>query len=148
VKLKEITDYREIYENSDLARLLGLALNSPTPGKVRSAAQGAYSKQQGHFFAVLGEDGSPIGIAGYRTVDNNKMILLHVAVDPAHRGQGVGRRMVETLRSFLKSGAVMAEVSPAQSGFLEALGFQCKPGGDPEVDDSLVLCTWRVPEQR
>ncbi len=147
MKLKEITDYREIYEDSDLARLLGLALNSPTPGKVRSAAQGAYAKQQGHFFAALDGEGRPIGIAGYRTVDNNRMVLLHVAVDPAHRGQGVGRRMVETLRGFLKQGEVTAEVNPGQSGFLEALGFQCRPGGDPEVDDSLVLCTWRVPEQ-
>lgn len=143
MRLNEITDYREIYSSETLAHLLGLALMNPTPGKVRNAAQGAYAKQQGHFFAAE-DDGAIIGIIGYRTIDNNQIHLLHVAVDEARRGKGIGRWMVETVRSFLKEGIVTAEVNPGQEGFWEAVGFTCIRETDSEEDDGQVQCIWRV----
>lgn len=147
MKIREITDYKEIIQNKDLARLLGYAMVSPTPGKIQNAAQSAYSKQQGHFFAATDEEGTIIGIIGYKTIDNNQLIILHVAVEEDRRGQGIGRYMVETVRTFLPFGTVQAEADHTQFRFFKALGFECKLAPESAYGSSVYSCVWKVPKR-
>ncbi len=146
MKLREITDYKEIIQNKDYARLLGYALVSPTPGKIQNAAQSLYSKQQGHFFTALDDEGTCIGIIGYKAIDNNKLIIMHVSVDEHRRGQGIGRYMVETVRTFLPFGEVQAEADHTQFRFFKALDFECKLAPESAYGSSVYSCVWKVPK--
>lgn len=145
MQISEITDITEIYLNKDLARLLSYALVSPTPGKVQNAAQSAYAKQQGHFFAAKDDAGAYVGIIGYKTIDNNRIVILHVAVDPDKRGMGVGRYLVETVKTFLQFGTVEAEADQGQFRFFKALGFECKLAPESAYGSSVYSCVWKVP---
>jgi len=145
MKLREITDSNEIIRNEDYARLLGYALVNPTPGKVQNVAQSLYSKQQGHFFAAFGDDGACVGIIGYKTIDNNRLIIMHVAVAEDQRGRGIGRSMVETVRTFLPFGTVEAEADKEQMRFLKALGFECALAPESMYGTSVYTCVWKVP---
>lgn len=148
MRISEITDYQEIMQNKDLARLLGYAMVSPTPGKIQNAAQSVYSKQQGHFFAVQDEGEAYLGIIGYRTIDNNQLIILHVAVDEDHRGQGIGRYMVETVKTFLKFGEVKAEADQQQFRFFKALDFDCRLAPESAYGSTIYNCVWQVPKRK
>lgn len=148
MKISEITDYNEIIQNKDLARLLGYSMVSPTPGKIQNAAQSAYSKQQGHFFAVQDDGGAYVGIIGYKTIDNNQIIILHIAVDEGKRRHGIGRFMVETVETFLHFGAVKAEADSHQFRFFKALGFECKLAPESAYGSSIYSCVWKVPKRK
>ena len=146
MQIREITDYNEIIQNKDLARLLGYAMVSPTPGKIQNAAQSVYAKQQGHFFAVQGETGVEVGIIGYKTIDNNQLIIMHIAVDEDKRHQGIGRFMVDTVKTFLKLGTVQAEADHLQFRFFKALDFECKLAPESAYGSSIYSCVWKVPK--
>lgn len=146
MQISEITNINDIFMNKDLARLLGYAMVSPTPGKLQNAAQSAYAKQQGHFFAVKDDAGEYVGIIGYKTVDNNQIIILHVAVDEARRRQGIGRYMVETVKTFLPFGIVQAEANQNQFRFFKALDFECKLAPESAYGSSVYSCVWKVPK--
>ncbi len=144
MKIREIEDYKEIIQNKELAKLLGYAMVSPTPGKIQNAAQSLYSKQQGHFFAAADDEGAVVGIIGYKTIDNNQLIIMHVAVDEERRGQGIGRYMVETVRTFLSFGTVKAEADHNQFRFFKALDFECKLAPESAYGSSIYTCVWKV----
>lgn len=146
MKIREIEDYKEIIQNKELARLLGYAMVSPTPGKIQNAAQSLYSKQQGHFFAALDDEGVMVGIIGYKTIDNNQLIIMHVAVEEDRRGKGIGRYMVETVRTFLPFGMVQAEADQSQFRFFKALDFECKLAPESAYGSSVYHCVWKVPK--
>ncbi len=148
MKISEITDYSALYLNKDLARLLGYAMVSPTPGKIQNAAQSAYAKQQGHVFAVQDEDGAYVGIIGYKTIDNNQIVILHIAVEEGKRRHGIGRFMVETVETFLKFGEVKAEADQHQFRFFKALGFECKLAPESAYGSSIYSCVWKVPKRK
>lgn len=53
--------------------------------------------------------------------------LISMAVDPAYRRQGIGRRLLETAFSLLRSGRMRAEVRKSNLGaqaFYETMGFR------------------------
>lgn len=148
MKIAEIDNYQEIIQNKDLGRLLGYAMVSPTPGKIQNAAQSVYSKQQGHFFAVQDDAGVYVGVIGYKTIDNNQLIILHLAVEEDRRGQGIGRYMVDTVKTFLKFGEVKAEADGNQFRFFKALDFECKLAPESAYGSSVYNCVWKVPKKK
>jgi putative acetyltransferase len=71
-------------------------------------------------WVLAGPDGAPIGFMGLAGDDVAALFL-----DPAHRGQGGGRRLVEHAQA-LRGGALTVDVNeqnPEARGFYEALGF-------------------------
>lgn len=148
MKLQEVADYSEIPRNQDIAKLLGYAMVSPTPGKIKNVAQVAYAKQQGHFFTALDDAGVLVGIIGYKTIDNNQIVILHVAVAEDRRGQGIGRFMVDTVKAFLPKGVVRADADARQFRFFKALGFVCELAPESEYGTSVYTCSVKVSPQK
>src|SRR5689334_3548765 len=71
-------------------------------------------------WVLAAPDGAPIGFMGLAGDDVAALFL-----DPAHRGQGGGRRLVEHAQA-LRGGALTVDVNeqnPEARGFYEALGF-------------------------
>src|SRR5690625_5583833 len=44
------------------------------------------------------EEDSFLGAIGIRIIDGMSVIIQHVTVDPSHRNQGIGRKMVKSIR--------------------------------------------------
>ncbi|MBO8154898.1 MAG: GNAT family N-acetyltransferase [Bacillaceae bacterium] len=49
-----------------------------------------------HLFLWKQED--VLGIIGLRLEDENKAVIQHISVNPSHRNQGIGKKMIEAVK--------------------------------------------------
>ena len=78
-----------------------------------------------HF--VLTDDGTPVATARLRWPDETTVKIERVAVLPAHRGEGLGRRVMERCASHAREqGATTARLHSQRRvvGFYETLGYE------------------------
>ncbi len=87
-----------------------------------------------HFYVAL-EDDSVIGCGaiGPYWGKTDESSLFTVFVLPEYHGQGVGRRIIETLEAdeyFLRAKRIEIPASITARGFYEKMGYRCKTGCD------------------
>jgi ribosomal-protein-alanine N-acetyltransferase len=89
-------------------------------------------------------DGRVAGFAVTRRLAEGESELLNLAVDPAFRRRGVGRRMVEALTAG-HPGTLWLEVRESNLGarkFYKSLGFcdaGCRPGYYPDSGEGAIV---------
>lgn len=101
---------------SDLERVEAIQKASP------EAAQWTVSDYLYYSFVVAEIDGAVAGFAVWRGVDTDEWELLNIAVDPALRGRGLGRALIEAL----PAGRVFLEVRESNANarrLYEQCGF-------------------------
>jgi len=100
----------------DLERVEAIQQASP------EASQWTVSDYLYYSFSVAEIDGAVAGFAVWRGVDVDEWELLNIAVDPAFRGRGVGRALIDAL----PAGRVFLEVRESNAGarrLYEQCGF-------------------------
>lgn len=100
----------------DLERVEAIQKASP------EAAQWTVSDYLYYSFVVAEIDGAVAGFAVWRGVDTDEWELLNIAVDPALRGRGLGRALIEAL----PAGRVFLEVRESNANarrLYEQCGF-------------------------
>ena len=100
----------------DLERVEAIQKASP------EASQWTVSDYLYYSFLVAEIDGAVAGFAVWRGVDVDEWELLNIAVDPAFRGRGVGRALIDAL----PAGRVFLEVRESNAGarrLYEQCGF-------------------------
>ena len=137
--LKRVS-HEEIYENEDIVRLISYSIFQPTKGKIQSAAQTVYSKQQGIFYVGIDDD-VIVGIIGLRKVDNTKLEILHLAVDEKKRKRGFAKDMIK--EAFFNDNVLMmsCEAEHRNVRFYKNCGFKVQLIPNEMGIDS-YLCTW------
>lgn len=140
--LRKLENHQEIYENEDIKALFGLTMFGPTDGKIKSAAQSMYSKQQGLLY-ICYEDDAPVGIIGLKQYNSDKLELLHLAVKEEARGKGLGFQMIETVLDFTRIPEVYMEADYKEMTYLKKCGFQVKDMSDSGLDQ--FLCSYMDP---
>jgi len=133
-----LENHHEIYSNADIKEIFGLTMFGPTDGKIKSAAQSMYSKQQGLFY-VMYENDQPLGIIGLKQYNNERLELLHLAVKESSRGQGLGMKMIETVMDYTRIPEMYMEADFKEMSYLEKQGFKCKDMSDSGLDQ--FVCT-------
>jgi ribosomal protein S18 acetylase RimI-like enzyme len=105
-----------------------------------SALEVARYRDQGELFGLLdGTTGAVLGEVLVVTDDEAGAVELRsVAIDPAHRGQGLGRRLVQDVLERLQARGVRRVVVGTASSSLDALGFYLRLGFRP----------WRIERDR
>lgn len=101
---------------ADLERVEAIQKASP------EASQWTVSDYLYYSFLVAEIDGAVAGFAVWRGVDVDEWELLNIAVDPAFRGRGVGRALIDAL----PAGRVFLEVRESNAGarrLYEQCGF-------------------------
>lgn len=66
------------------------------------------------------EEEDIIGLIGVRFNDNKTMLVQHISVNPSHRHQGIGKRMVNSLKEMLPEWTAAA--SEETAAFFEKCG--------------------------
>ena len=61
-----------------------------------------YETEQDHQLFFWKEEEGIIGLIGVLFLDNHLIKIQHISVNPSHRGNGVGKRMVKALKELHK----------------------------------------------
>lgn len=87
--------------------------------------------------------GKPAGLLGVRCRTAEHAVLLHVAVQPADQGGGIGRRMIEQwLKIHPRVQRLEAETDRDAVGFYRALGFRATSLGEKYPGVERFSCVW------
>ena len=115
------------------------AAGFPVPGGYRPATAdpGAFSPPAGVFLRLDDEDGTPVGIAGLRSLAPDaagpRMEVKHLYIVPGQRGRGLGRLLLDELeRRARRAGAATLLLDTNRS--LEAAGGLYRSAGFVPVE--------------
>lgn len=129
MKIYKIENHKKIIENEDIKRIISYAMFNPTEGRIKSAVESVYGKQQGKFY-VAEENETIIGIIGVRRVDNAYVEIMHIAVDEGHRMKDVARKMIRYVDDSERVDEIIAETDDDAVNFYKKLGFKVKKHED------------------
>jgi len=122
---RRIDNYRMLFENDSINELLKTCIFNATNGKVQNVAQSVYAKTQGRFY-VLEEDGVLIGLIGGSVIDNDLLIIKHLAVKETHRGQGYAKKLVKEVQHLGDFMTLQVGCDHHFVDFFKACDFKCK----------------------
>lgn len=74
----------------------------------------------------------PSRLPGLGSIDKSATLLQYVAVDPAHRGAGIGRLLVEEIERrtvAARQDVILAHIPTSEAGFYTRIGWEVIPEG-------------------
>jgi len=122
MNIYKIENHKEIITNKKINELIRLAMFNPTDGRVKTAADGIYGKQQGSFFVY--EKDEIVAILGGKRVDNAYVQIMHLAVEESFRKQGIARELIEYLKQAERVDEIIIESDGSDLEVLKKLGFK------------------------
>lgn len=141
MKIYKLEDYKQIFNDPKISAVISQSMFNPTAGRIKSAAEGVYAKEQGRFYIASEEE--TIGILGVRRVDNAYVEILHFAVDAEHRNKGVGTALVNYMEDVERVDEIIARPDEKSIGFFKAFGFDIDE--EETITGSIeYVCTYRL----
>ncbi len=128
MNIYKIDNHDEIITNSQINKIIRLAMFNPTDGRVKTVADGIYGKQQGSFYVCEMED--VVGIIGVKRVDNAYVQIMHLAVEEDFRKQGIARALLEYVKQAERVDEILVETDGKDLKVLKKLGFRFKKEDD------------------
>lgn len=142
MKIYKIENHKDIRHNETIKKIIGYAMFNPTDGRVRSAIEGVYGKQQGSFYVAEVED-KIVGILGVKRVDNAYVTIMHIAVEKEHRLKGIAKAMVNYVDQAERVDEIIAEIDHDSMKFYKKLGFKVKRFEDNITGEVKYICKRR-----
>jgi len=139
--IRRVLQPTEIYTENALIELMMTCTHAPTIGKVQSAAQTTYSKNQG-FFYVFEENEKVIGLVGGSEIDGRRFVLKHLAVSKDHQKKGVATQLLDHLIESRTFEVLEVEADSITAEFFKKYGMTCKKSSDPVTDKIIYSCKW------
>lgn len=141
MEIYKIENVKKIYDNEKVKKIMSYAMFNPTDGRIKSAAEGIYGKQQGKFY-IAEENEEIVGIIGVRRVDNEYIEIMHIAVDEAFRGQGIGKKMIAFVDDAERVKKIIVESNQETVKFYRKAGFKVKKKEDLVTGSIQYSCTY------
>lgn len=139
MKYYKMEETKKIYTQADIKTLMAAAIFNPTDGRIKSAAESIYGKEQGRFY-VAEQEGEILGILGVRRVDNAFVEIMHFRVAAGKTGQGIGQGLMACLKNCERVDAIIASCDETMLAFYKKLGFTCKEEEDPMTFKLTYAC--------
>lgn len=143
MNITQVTDFNEIYLNKDIADLLGTAMFNPTFGKIQNVAQSIYAKTQGRFYACYIES-VLVGVIGLSKIDNDKLIIKHIAVSSTFKRQKIASTMLDFIIERERVDVVEAETDDDAVSFYKGYGFSIKKLPYNDATGQRYQCIYEV----
>ncbi|WP_160718767.1 GNAT family N-acetyltransferase [Bacillus sp. USDA818B3_A] len=93
-----LTRYKKMY-NKIATGLLSFMPNEKNLQKLMTTMTEYETEQNRQLFLWKEEEGI-IGLIGVLFVEKDLMQIIHISVNPSHRGQGLGKKMISALRDL------------------------------------------------
>lgn len=93
-----LTRYKKMFKKIAMG-LLSFIPNEKDLQKLQMTMHQYESEQDRQLF-LWKEEEQIIGLIGFSFVDKHLIKIQHISVNPSHRGQGIGKRMVKTLKEL------------------------------------------------
>lgn len=141
MKIYKLENIKEIHRNETLKKLMSFAMFNATDGRIKSAAESIYAKEQGRFYVA--EEDDYVGICGVRRIDNQKVDIMHIAVDETLRKQGIATKMIQAVNDIERVKEIHAETDDDAVNFYRKLGFKVTEVRDKYTDVLRYECVYR-----
>lgn len=126
-----------------LKQLLSYAVGAPTEGSLDRILDEVYA-QPGNILYVVVENDEVLGITGLKLIGTDSAEILHIAVKQHKRNQGVGRRIVETLKEQETAAELIAETDRDAVEFYRKCGFTVFSLGEKYPGVERFWCRLRI----
>jgi len=130
MKYYKLEEAKKIYKQEDIRSLMEEAMFHATEGRIKSVAEGIYSKEQGRFY-LAEDEGQVVGVLGVRRVDNTFVEIMHMIVKEEKRNQGIGHGLMDCVKNCERVDRIIASCGQEHLNFLKKYGFTCKEEEDP-----------------
>lgn len=138
VNLKHRTNEHHIQE------LVGYSV-FPDPDKLADVMEKYRTDPALELFGITGEDEDDVvGIIGIRSVDENRMVIEHIAVLPECRGMDYGRGLIVEAIELKKPASVVAETDEEAVDFYRSIGFTIESLGEKYPGVERFICTFEA----
>jgi ribosomal protein S18 acetylase RimI-like enzyme len=134
-----LIDIKHRLNEKAIAAILSECLYEPTEARLNKIA-GEYLAGGNRFMLGYEWKGEIIGCAGIELREPGSAALLHIAVDPACRGQGVGRAMIDGIMQRFGLRRLEAETDDDAVGFYRNCGFEIVHLGEKYPGVMRYLC--------
>jgi N-acetylglutamate synthase-like GNAT family acetyltransferase len=139
MKYYKLENTQSIYTHEAMKQLMTETMFNPTDGRIKSAVEGIYNKEQGRFY-VAEEESEIVGILGVRRVDNTFVEIMHMAVKEKMKKKGVGRGLIDCVLNVERVEKIKVTCDEASKGFFKSCGFACKEDIDPITYAASYYC--------
>lgn len=113
----------------ELIKQLLYAVGAATDEKLSSIVEQVYSQGNARLYVLIDNDGSPLGIIGFK-VEGASAKILHIAVDEHRRNCGIGRRMINELLKLENPTELTTETDHDAVDFYRRCGFEIQSLGE------------------
>lgn len=127
-------------KEGNLPSLMSCCIFEPDPAKLDAIVE-RYRSDSNLTMLGCSMNGRLAGCAGVDLKAPGKTVLLHLAVDPLYRGQGVGRKMIGELMVQLSIRLLEAETDGDAVGFYRNCGFFIESLGEKYPGVVRYRCT-------
>lgn len=139
-----LIDLSSLLDDSTTRGLLALAVGFHTAAKVDGICQSYRSDRQRMIRGVL-EEGKVIACIGLAALSKQELVILHIAVSPAHRNRGIGRWMIQQIGQQTSARRVGAETDSDAVGFYRNCGFAITSLGRNQWGVKRFRCEMELP---
>ncbi|MBP7401224.1 MAG: GNAT family N-acetyltransferase [Clostridia bacterium] len=149
--MNHILDLRGLLHRSDVRSLFAESLYRPTKSRLDRWIVSLTGDMDVYAYGFLEKDTLVGVLAARRNLLQEKkleMEILAIAVDPAFRGQGVGRELIQAVTRMHEPYQIVAETDADAVAFYRRCGFQVKSLGEKYPGVVRYRCEWRGEERQ
>ena len=134
--------YPDRYD-SDLRSLLALDLSFPSEDDI-DAVLDTYNHHEASWLWGCMEQKVLIGVIGVMRHSRETWQIVHLAVEPFYRKQGIGKSMIMALHEQSPDLKYLwGQARPEVVGFVKKCGFSITPIPSPLWEKEVFRCEWR-----
>jgi ribosomal protein S18 acetylase RimI-like enzyme len=113
-------------EKDGIRKIISYCIGYPSEEKVSAKLDEYFSTDSLKLYRTADYS----GIIGIELKDNGKIEIKHIAVDPVHRKQSIGKKMIDEISAMTKCSLMFLETSDHAVGFYRKCGFSAKSLGE------------------
>lgn len=136
-------DLKDLVHTPEVLDLLSCCLIDDEADVLRSVAD-YYKHKEGLALTGYRVEGLLLGVIGYAFKAPKKVIITHLAVNPAHRNKGIATKLIGAIVAHHNLKWVGAEATPSAVSFYQRLAFKCQPRVDHETGTTRFTCQLSV----
>jgi ribosomal protein S18 acetylase RimI-like enzyme/predicted RNA methylase len=147
MRAERLSAFSRADEKQQVAEALAWSSFSKDPKRLAAAAE-SHATDPDKELWVWREGDRILGVVALEHVSDPTITISRIGADPAHRRQGLGRRMVEHAARLHPASALRAETDKDAVGFYRRLGFRADSLGEKYPGIERFSCTLEPLERR